>query len=695
VKPTRARLLKTLLVSVGVFLGLVLISAVILVLLFPKERITALVAEEAGKIIRREVTISELTLGFHGLRAREVSVHEGPSTDDPLLLSAGAVEMAFDLSSLLDRKFIVHGLYLEDVELNLRFDDQEITNVEKLIRDLQSGDDTSTRAEMELSRISFQDLVINVINAPADPFGPLGGTWKATGKLHLPGGDLLEVRDTRVHLPAGGAVLANIDITTGGEKGFSIRGTADLENAEITWTYRWAGERILPFNRATGRVNDLFINDHQVSGNADLTSVIQGSPHSAKIRGFYRVDWEKETVEFSGTNVTFHQSSLLLSKMLYNYETEYLLLEGTSKGVTLADLGVPFPELPKKLSGTLSGNFDYQDGIISGKVALQNLSYGRGDPLVRDLSLETVIHKNEFRVENVPLVLMGNRGKVSLAATGGKEPKIYCNLTMPDFAPPSSDDKKKTAIPGVNVPLPVSGRITLGRLRAESWTLEDLTLDYSLKGSSVNVRRFSAEGFGGSIYGKGEVNLSSTPMMKSFISLKQVKLQRLTDRSKELKNRVFGILTGRGTLELPLKNISLETITGSFQFQVDQGKIVDTGIQDGLGLLLSEMRHKLRDLEFSSITGDADISSGMIRINSFRFEAPEIRMRMNGSMTTKLEARPSMDLHLYFTRRFIQDLPQPAVTLMGLEKYYSNGWFHLPFIIRGDITRSGNISRVE
>ncbi len=694
-KPIKVRTLKTVIVSFGVFLGLITISVVILILLFPKERITVLVAEEAGKMIHRKVAISELTVGFHGLRARKVSVHDGPTSDDPLLLSAGAVDMAFDLSSLLDRKFIVHALYMEDVNLNLRFDEDEITNVEKLIRDLQTEKDASTRAEMELSRISFTDLAVNVINPPDDPFGPLEGRWEATGTVDLPGGDLIEVSDTRIHLPAGGAVLANIDITTGGDTAFSIRGTAELENAEITWTYRWAGERILPFNRATGIVKNLFINSRQVSGNADLTSVIHGSPHDAKINGFYRVDWEEETVELTGTRVAFHRSDLLLAKMIYNYGTDYLLMEGNSKGATVADLRVPFPELPEELAGTVSGNFNYANGIISGKVALRKISYGKGDPLVHDLSLETVINKNEFRVENVPLVLMGNRGKVSLAATGGKKPKIYCNLTMPDFAPPSSDNKKKTSLPRVEVPLTVSGRIILGKLRLKPWILEDLNLDYTLSGNSVNVRRFSAEGFGGSLYGKGEVSLTSSPSLKSFVSLRQVKLQRITDHSEELKNRIFGIVTGRGTLELPLTDFSVKKITGSFQFRVDQGKIVNTGVQNGLGLLLSEMRHKLRDLEFNSITGDADISSGMIHINSFRFEAPEIRMRMNGSMNTDLEARPFVNLHLYFTRRFIKDLPQPAVTLMGLEKNYSNGWFHLPFIIKGDITKSGNISRVR
>jgi hypothetical protein len=74
------------------------------------------------------------------------------------------------------------------------------------------------------------------------------------------------------------------------------------------------------------------------------------------------------------------------------------------------------------------------------------------------------------------------------------------------------------------------------------------------------------------------------------------------------------------------------------------------------------------------------------------FNAPDVRLRVDGQLTRELEGDVRIDLE--FTRTFIQDLPNPV--FLQLSKYKKDRWYVIPFRSRGkDITDSKNLKRLD
>jgi len=135
-----------------------------------------------------------------------------------------------------------------------------------------------------------------------------------------------------------------------------------------------------------------------------------------------------------------------------------------------------------------------------------------------------------------------------------------------------------------------------------------------------------------------------------------------------------------------------KSLKGKMEFTIQNGKVANTGIQNGLGIWLSELKYKLKDLEFNTIHGNFNIAGNNYYINAFSFTAPDIRLNLEGYLNRNLEGDMKMDLE--FTKNFILDLPNPA--FLQLNKYKRGGWYSIPFQIKGkDITESKNITRLR
>ena len=120
--------------------------------------------------------------------------------------------------------------------------------------------------------------------------------------------------------------------------------------------------------------------------------------------------------------------------------------------------------------------------------------------------------------------------------------------------------------------------------------------------------------------------------------------------------------------------------------------MVNTGIQDGLIIFLSELRYKLKDLEFNKIYGNLDISGKNFRINSFIFNSEDVRLSLNGSLNSDLIAK-DINMKLEFNNHFIKDVPRPAVVMFG--EYSSGKWYVIPFSLNGNITESKNMKMLK
>jgi len=221
------------------------------------------------------------------------------------------------------------------------------------------------------------------------------------------------------------------------------------------------------------------------------------------------------------------------------------------------------------------------------------------------------------------------------------------------------------------------------------------TAGYTLARKRLQVGPIQTEFMGGEIRGRGTIDFNSpvTPV-DCTVAFERLRVQNISRMSERFKDRMFGLASGNAEIGFSLsENIDVrKSFRGKMEFTIDRGKLVDTGIQNGLGILLSDLKYKLKDLEFSKIYGNFTIAGSDYQINSFLFSAPDIRLRLDGHINNELEGDLKIDLE--FTRQFIQDLPNPV--LLQLNKYKRDRWYVIPFQSKGkDVTDSKNIVRLQ
>ena len=182
-------------------------------------------------------------------------------------------------------------------------------------------------------------------------------------------------------------------------------------------------------------------------------------------------------------------------------------------------------------------------------------------------------------------------------------------------------------------------------------------------------------------------------MANTFIGFNGIKVQKVAALSTKFKNRIYGVAKGNTNLKFLLNENFINTLKGKIIINIDNGKFVNTGVQNGLGVWLSELKYKLRDLEFRKIYGNIDVSGINYYINSFVLNSKDIRLKINGNINNNLISK-KMNINLEFTKNFIQDLPTAAVAI-SLRKNLQGSWYIIPFIVNGDITKSKNIVKIK
>ena len=223
--------------------------------------------------------------------------------------------------------------------------------------------------------------------------------------------------------------------------------------------------------------------------------------------------------------------------------------------------------------------------------------------------------------------------------------------------------------------------------------LSGIQLQYLLAGSSVTINGFQFMYADGKISGSGTMTTGrGAPQGSLKLNIAGLLMQNAIAFNEKIRNRFFGLVNGKAAIDFEISDKILDTARGNAEFTIDKGKLVDTGIQDGLGLLLSELKYKLRDLEFNKIYGNFDIRGTNYQIHSFIFNSNNVRLKMTGTFNKKLIANP-LNITLEFTREFIQDLP--GMITIGLNKYLKGDWYIMPFIQTGDMMNGNNLRRAQ
>ncbi len=686
-----AKISRIIIAAIVFSLILLAVSLTLFITLYPREKLLSIITGRAESVLNRRVTAADIRYGIRGIMLKNIMIHDGRTSEDPVLAEAEEGRVKFSVSALLRKEFVITYLAVRNLNLSIQYDGRR-SNLDRLIDDLTKPGEGSRGAR--LSSIRLENARISLKNPP-EYLKPLEGAYLIDCLIELPGRKGMTISDGRIQLPQRrGTIRADLSMSSF-DRDFTIRANIILSDCSLGWVYPWKKGFSLPFRSVDGRIPDLTITRKGISGRPRVASVLSNQK-VVNAEGSCTVTFPKGDVFITDVHGSSGGSTAHLKSLTIDDSPGIARISVPSFNIDLRDAEGLIDLLPANLSGRIHGSFSAEHGRYTATVTSKDVSIGRGKKGISGLNETITIQNNTLRKENISVRIFDKPALVSIASLDGKFRKIVMNIDAKNCSfSPDKETKHSLDFSGVKSPVDISGRITVGELAVDSLSFTESQFFYRMAGRRISIDRFNSRLFGGAVRGTGTVDFSKNTMdIDCVIGFDRIKVQNLAALNGKLKNRFFG--TARGTIDLAFRvgeTINTEnSVKGKMDFTVLNGKVANTGIQNGLGTWLAELRHKLKDIEFTTITGNFNIIGNAYYINSFAFTAPDIRLKMEGFVNKSLEGDLKMDLQ--FNKSFIADLPNPA--FIQLNKYKQGAWYTIPFSIKGkDITDSKNLQRLR
>ncbi|OHD63067.1 MAG: hypothetical protein A2176_08150 [Spirochaetes bacterium RBG_13_51_14] len=683
-----AKILKVF-IFISIAISLVLTIAVSLFIAFyPAEKILKLVTEQAERSLGRKVTVGGISYGFGGIALDNVVLYENEREVSSILASVDRADLTVSLLSLLKMELNFDSISLKNARCNIVFNKNGESNIGALISDLSKKGGSGVSAKIR--KIKLSNAVLTLSNPP--PYlVPLAGTYTFQGTIYIDA--TIMIRDCSVILPqARGTLYPELAIKTSGND-FEITGAVKLENAALPWVYRWGTNVTLPYNIVNGTVTNLIITKNFVKGEAKATSTLINSATLVKADGFCHVDIAGRTVFIGRTQGGIDASSFYIDNLHFTFEGKLIRFSIRNINASIGNVKPLLQFIPAKLFGTVEGNLECSNGMYNGTLSISNCGYDADLKIISDLRTDLSIANNLFKKTDIPFKLYGNPCTLSIASTESSMSRLFINLNADRIELDSIKDRFSQSDEPIDIPLEIVGNISVNQLRFGPHRLSAIQILYQISGTSLVIKGFQFFFADGKISGNGVIrNEQGPPKASLSLAINNCVVQNAIAFNEKWRNRFFGVINGNSKIDFGLNSGILQTARGNVEFTIDRGKLVDTGIQNGLGLLLAELKYKLRDMEFNKIYGNIDIRGTTYILNSFIFNSDVVRLKITGAFDQNLTANP-LNIGLEFTKEFIQDLP--GAIRLGLNKYQRGEWYVIPFIMSGDMTNSKNVKRVN
>ncbi len=665
-------------------------AAALFISLYPKEKLLQIISDQAEKTLSRKIKISGIDYSYRGIKLTEIRLF---SKTGEIIASAENADLGFSLISLIIKKDIkFNKIFIKSLKINTIFKNDKSNDISELISDIRKNIDSDS-ASFKIEIIEFKDAALSFLNLPKS-YKPLEGTYLFDGIFNLT--DLKKIKGTKIRLilPENrGELRPELNIIQNKDD-FEIKGDVDIVRAYLPWVYKLGDDVNQPYNMVKGKVYDLFINSKIVRGHVVANSTLLNSNKIVFADGNCSVDIKNDILNLYSITGKIDTTSFFINNIIYNIQTEKIEFSINKIDAELSDAALLVKQIPLKIFGRAKGSVSLKNGIFNSELKIKDTGYDIIQKTLSGISSEIIIKNNLFKIENIPAYISGNPVTLSIACTDLKLNKMFIYINSDYFILTDSilpGDKGKTEFP-----IEFAGKINASKIIYDDIIFSDAALSYSAKKNEITIENFSTRAMGGEINGKGSILfLETKPKVNVSCELSRIKIQDIVLYSDNFKNRLFGIADGRADINFtPGKNFS-DSVFGKLEFIIKNGKVADTGIQNGLGIWLSELKYKLKDLEFNKISGNINIAGKNFIINSFIFNADDIRLNLKGAFDKKFFAEKNVDIELAFTKNFIQDLPGPAITLMGIDRYLISGWYTIPFAAKGKITDGANIKRLR
>ncbi len=699
----KARFFKFSLVIVIILLFILSLGAFLFIYNFPKEKVLALVTAKAEKTLKRKVVIGEINYGLKGVTLDNILIYNNMYTDSDIpdsdiLASIKSGIVSFSLLPLLNKQLIINKILLNNFRINIHYDNGK-SNLENLLHDIESNGDSGIHAK--ISSVRFEDSEIILKESP-EVLKPLEGRYVFNGTLNFLLKEYISIRDCDISLPDNRGKIRSKDIRIAVKNNdFEVSGDFRLNHCSLLWVYTWSDNLELPYTNFTGEINNLVVSRNQVKGFAAGKSILKNSK-TVNVDGQCKVNIQNKTVELINLKGNIDRSEFFINALKFSWRQD---LQNRLIRFSISDIDSDINDmksilsfLPAGIYGGVSGKLSYENKKYNGSLDLKNVTYmANGEPLL-SVNAEIPINDNVIHIEKIPALIYKQPCQVSISTSGNNLEKIILNIYSKEFRyNVSKASAADINLSKTDIQSEITGRLEVENLYINDYKLSDVFVNYAFAKGVFNFNRIVCKFMGGDISSNGYVDTSRDNIYVDFAaSFEEIKVQNIVSLKNEYSGRFFGLAMGNADFEFSVKKgASLyDSLKGKMEVTIDKGKLVNTGIQKGLSIWLSELEYKLKDLEFSKIYGNFNIIGNNFYVNSMLFKAPDIRLMMDGYFKApdmgNLKLPGDMKILLQFNDYFIQDIPNlpqtqllsKLVKIPALKK--KGDWYEMSFQTKGD-----------
>jgi len=701
---TGKRIIKYLTITFIILSVLTIGSAVLFIHFYPEEKVLALIKENSSEFLNRKVDIASVDYSYKGIVLKNIKISENDTTsedtENKTILKAEEAVIRFMPWALLRKEVKIWSVTVLNGTVNILFR-KNSSNIKQLIDEIKSSGSDSKEKEssfrVTISKFVLKNLDMNISGLKGQ-FSSLNGKYLIDSKIVNNKFKSFKVADTTLTLPKKKGIIfpeLMIDI----QEELNITGSARIKSLNLDWVYLLRRSKSqLPFQWVNANLSNISANKEFISADIKATSTIRNFQRNVSAAGHCKVViTPKKIVTITNTKGKLGESPVYLNRLQIDADRgELSVIQASNSSVYVSDLRGLIRSIPSRLRGLLTGDFKY-NGTINGDVKLSNIRYVTNNIEVFKIPAATLNIKNgEFKSKEIPVMLLdNNRATLSVASIDRNIKKIYAvinsgYLNLNKLSMLHSGKGGETLKNGkLDVPAYIFGKLYLKEVEYEKYHTSNARVDYSISGTSININNLRTSIFKGDVIGRGKISTgASKPLASANFRFNGIHINEIKFLDQKINNKFYGIASGRANLKFTIGDRITESTSGNVVLDISNGKIVNTGIQNGLILFLSDLKYKLKDLEFKKIYGNIDIRGNNYLAKSFIFNSEDVRLLIQGQLNRDLIAK-NMDMRLEFNNHFIRDIPRPAVTL--LRKYSNGKWYEIPFKLNGKITDSKNM----
>jgi hypothetical protein len=416
---------------------------------------------------------------------------------------------------------------------------------------------------------------------------------------------------------------------------------------------------------------------------------------------FTNINLHKGTVVLTNVKGKIDNSTFVLNQLLFTFNGDINNIKVNEASINIKEIAPLLGNIDlSDIAGEIKGNFEYKNNVIDADVTLSNIVIGQKDSILSLKETSFLIKNNQFKKDGIVATVYSAPCVLSVATVDSSLKKFTVNIEADEVdlnkiitKQPEKPEQHKKPEKEIHFPYELSGKCIIQKLYKDNLVIEKINCNYTMSKNIIALPSFSAKVFGGDVTGRSVITLSQdNPQITLVAKFNNLRLQNISSYLQEYENRLFGNISGQLQVTIVPKDPIIDRITGKVEVSVENGKLANTGLQNGLSIWLQDLKYKLSNLEFQKIYGNFNLNGPVITINSFIFNAPEIRLKLNGQYNRHEESDVAISLE--FSSNFIQDLPNPA--LLQLAKYKKGRWYIIPFRAQGkDIFEGKNIKQVQ